>query len=342
MSFPKVGDLAMGPVDKDLNLEVVSEGEANQRNLKKERGPCGRERELARQLMAKLREHPGVWVMKIHGSAYQLVGVPDLAVIAYGVPYYLELKTKRGLVSEIQKQRMKELYVAGARVAVIRSVKEGLAFVGVGVSDDVIEEYEKINSGRAIYGVVMRKAEIDHLHDLRLHNLSQCRVNDFFVTNARYMTAFHPKKIETPLVSRRRDMPLVHVSSGEKKWMTAGARYAGRRCRMHCVEDNGEKYLLSPIYIKAPRPDRFAKLMLTMRSKYPFPKMEVGDMFVVTTAGPLPRNPNERQKALKKVRRAIMSRLYTYKKERAAISSSPVGEYKAHIMVDGVYVWRVN
>jgi len=48
-------------------------------------------------------------------------GLPDVLMILEGHAYFFELKTSKGLVSEIQKQTHQALVKAGADVAVVQN-----------------------------------------------------------------------------------------------------------------------------------------------------------------------------------------------------------------------------
>src|SRR5262245_24212042 len=61
-------------------------------------------------------------------------GVPDLEIIHRGTPLFIELKTARGLLSEVQRQMHRKLAYCGAQTFVCRSldcVEESLREMGV-------------------------------------------------------------------------------------------------------------------------------------------------------------------------------------------------------------------
>jgi Holliday junction resolvase len=72
----------------------------------------------------------GWWVMKIHGSAYQKAGVPDILAIKDGTIFFIEVKAPRGVVSKLQEQIMGELAEAGAHCMVARSLNDVTAWIG--------------------------------------------------------------------------------------------------------------------------------------------------------------------------------------------------------------------
>lgn len=51
-------------------------------------------------------------------------GLPDILFIRDGVTYFFEVKTPKGVVSEIQKYTMKKLNEAGAIALVVRSLDD--------------------------------------------------------------------------------------------------------------------------------------------------------------------------------------------------------------------------
>lgn len=69
--------------------------------------------------MANLKkEMPNSFVMKISDKWYS--GMPDVMQICDGQVFFYELKSKNGVVSEIQKQTHNELRRAGAYVDIVR------------------------------------------------------------------------------------------------------------------------------------------------------------------------------------------------------------------------------
>ena len=84
------------------------------------------------------REYPDSWVMKVHGSPYQMIGVPDLLVIIRGVVIAMEVKLPaaresaehaRGRASLHQIEQIRQINEAGGHAAVVLSVEEALDFI---------------------------------------------------------------------------------------------------------------------------------------------------------------------------------------------------------------------
>lgn len=71
----------------------------------------------------------GWWVMKNHGSAYSLAGLPDVLCIKDGRAAWIEFKRPGEEPTRIQMHRMRELGSAGCRCTVARSAGEVKAFL---------------------------------------------------------------------------------------------------------------------------------------------------------------------------------------------------------------------
>lgn len=76
----------------------------------------------------------GVWYMKVHGSAFQKAGVPDLIACIGGRFVGIEVKRPGGRVSPLQKLNIEEIQRSG-----------GVAFVAYSV-EDVRREIEKLRN----------------------------------------------------------------------------------------------------------------------------------------------------------------------------------------------------
>jgi len=76
-------------------------------------------------------EADGWWVMKIHGSQYQLAGVPDLLCLKEGRAAFIEVKQPGKQPSAIQWKRMEELACVGCVPCTVASdVETALYFLG--------------------------------------------------------------------------------------------------------------------------------------------------------------------------------------------------------------------
>ena len=71
----------------------------------------------------------GALVFKIHGSQYQVAGLPDLLVHRGGMTVWMEVKTESGRLRRIQEARIAQIRRFGVPVAVVRSPEEALEFL---------------------------------------------------------------------------------------------------------------------------------------------------------------------------------------------------------------------
>lgn len=85
---------------------------------------------LTRQILHALRALPRAWAVKIHGSAYQDAGTPDILGCYAGRMFALEVKTPRGRVTPIQARTLARWEQTGAVAAVVRSVAGALEAIG--------------------------------------------------------------------------------------------------------------------------------------------------------------------------------------------------------------------
>jgi Holliday junction resolvase len=74
-------------------------------------------------------EAAGALCYKIHGSQYQVAGLPDLYVAKNGVSVWMEIKTPRGRLQKIQEARIAQMRRFGVPVAVIRTPEEAIDFL---------------------------------------------------------------------------------------------------------------------------------------------------------------------------------------------------------------------
>lgn len=71
----------------------------------------------------------GWWVMKNHGSAYSLAGLPDVLCIKDGRAAWIEFKREGEEPTRVQWHRIRELISAGCPCAVARSAGDVKAFL---------------------------------------------------------------------------------------------------------------------------------------------------------------------------------------------------------------------
>lgn len=79
--------------------------------------------------ITRLLEQFGCWCIKIHGSQYQMAGLPDLLVLRGGRMCWLEVKTPTGKTSRVQDVVIMKIRRYGVPVAVVRTPEEALEFV---------------------------------------------------------------------------------------------------------------------------------------------------------------------------------------------------------------------
>lgn len=92
-----------------------------------------REKNIENQIKRYL-DRLGCWYMKVHGSAFQKAGVPDLIACIGGRFVGIEVKQPGGRVSPLQKLNIEEIQRSG-----------GVAFVAYSV-EDVRREIEKLRN----------------------------------------------------------------------------------------------------------------------------------------------------------------------------------------------------
>lgn len=71
----------------------------------------------------------GWYVVKIHGGAYQLSGLPDVVAFKGGHAAWAEFKRPGFEPTRIQAHRLRELSLAGCSCAVVHSVGEYKEFL---------------------------------------------------------------------------------------------------------------------------------------------------------------------------------------------------------------------
>lgn len=97
----------------------------------KRKKPAVRESALVSAIVEALRSAPGLVVRKRHGTAWGFAGDPDLTGCYRGRHFELEVKTPAGAITRLQEARLAEWSRAGAITAVVRSVSEALAALGI-------------------------------------------------------------------------------------------------------------------------------------------------------------------------------------------------------------------
>lgn len=83
---------------------------------------------LEKDIVKKIRAHldkQDIWNVKIHGSAFQHIGLPDLICIVHGRFVGLEVKRpKVGRITTLQQAMMEKIRKAGGIAEVVTSVDD--------------------------------------------------------------------------------------------------------------------------------------------------------------------------------------------------------------------------
>jgi len=82
---------------------------------------------LTRKIVSHL-ESFGFWCVKLHGSQYQMAGLPDLMCMRGGVTVFLEVKTETGKTSRVQDCVIAKMHRYGIPACVVRTPEHALEF----------------------------------------------------------------------------------------------------------------------------------------------------------------------------------------------------------------------
>lgn len=93
-----------------------------------------KETAIVAAIVKRLRQVPGVWVRKIHGSGYN-AGLPDLSIIAGGAAVWLEVKQPGKRATVLQEKTMDEMRAAGAVCSIVTSADEAVGIVEAVLND---------------------------------------------------------------------------------------------------------------------------------------------------------------------------------------------------------------
>src|SRR5690606_41644066 len=66
----------------------------------------------------------GAWYLKVHGSAFQRSGVPDIIACVNGKFVGIEVKKPGGIVSPLQRAKIEQIQKAGGIAFVVYSFEE--------------------------------------------------------------------------------------------------------------------------------------------------------------------------------------------------------------------------
>lgn len=87
-----------------------------------------RESALSKKVQKYLKElqksGESVFYFKVHGSAMQRAGIPDLMVVYYGTPVFLELKVGKNKPTKLQQHTIEEIRRSGAIAEVCYSLED--------------------------------------------------------------------------------------------------------------------------------------------------------------------------------------------------------------------------
>lgn len=83
------------------------------------------EAKLSSRIMKKWREM-GAFAYKVHGSEFQLAGVPDISGVAAGLSVWCETKMPGNKTSLVQDVRINQIRAAGGHVVVAYSVEDAV------------------------------------------------------------------------------------------------------------------------------------------------------------------------------------------------------------------------
>lgn len=80
-----------------------------------------REASLVRRIIARLRDRPRSFTLKIHGTPFGVVGIPDLLHLEGGIYLWLEVKRPGERPTRRQRFIHDRIRRAGGTVAVVHS-----------------------------------------------------------------------------------------------------------------------------------------------------------------------------------------------------------------------------
>lgn len=87
------------------------------------------ERSIVSNIMKFANDLPYTKAIKLHGDRYVEAGTPDVLIVQRGVPIFVEVKTKRGVVTAIQKRRLAQWSIVGAETVVVQGGRETVQFL---------------------------------------------------------------------------------------------------------------------------------------------------------------------------------------------------------------------
>lgn len=92
--------------------------------------PDQSEAEITRAIRFLLKSQ-GVWHFKLHQGLGSTPGIPDIVGIWQGKPLFIEVKTRKGKLSEVQKAKINEIKRAGGIAFVARNLDDVIDALGI-------------------------------------------------------------------------------------------------------------------------------------------------------------------------------------------------------------------
>lgn len=82
-----------------------------------------KEKDIVAKIQAYLKA-TGFFVVKLHGSAMQTAGLPDLMAVRHGRVYWFEAKAPGGKATKLQEHMIGKLRACGCVAEVVTSVDD--------------------------------------------------------------------------------------------------------------------------------------------------------------------------------------------------------------------------
>lgn len=89
---------------------------------------AGPETRIVTKIRTALRDR-GAWMVKLHGEAMQLRGLPDLLVCYKGVFVAMEAKVPGREATDLQRDTLEEIEKAGGVACTVHSPQEAIAIL---------------------------------------------------------------------------------------------------------------------------------------------------------------------------------------------------------------------
>lgn len=94
------------------------------------KSPDQSEAEITRAIRFFLKSQ-GVWHFKLHQGLGSTPGIPDIVGIWKGKPLFIEIKTRKGKLSDVQATKIAEINQAGGLAFVARSIDDVIEALGI-------------------------------------------------------------------------------------------------------------------------------------------------------------------------------------------------------------------